>query len=68
MNAELDVKEQRVLTTALLQLSKLLFDCGSKFSIDDLIRFNDLLQKIENTNVQLNRQLTRKIKRYQLIN
>ncbi len=67
MNVELEAKEQRVLTTALLQLSKLLFDCGSKFSIDDLIRFNDLLQKIENTNVQLNRQLTRKIKRYQLV-
>lgn len=67
MNVELTASEQRILTTSLLQLSKLLFDCGSKFSIDDLIKFNDLLSKIENTNVQLNRQLTRKIKRYQLV-
>lgn len=67
MNVELTASEQRILTTSLLQLSKLLFNCGSKFSIDDLIRFNDLLSKIENINVQLNRQLTRKIKRYQLV-
>ena len=60
--------EYRTVTTAILKLSRLLLINKSNMLLDDVILFNTYLEKIENINIKMNRELVRKIKRYQLNN
>lgn len=62
----IDNDDHRLITSAILKLSRLLLINNKDMSIDDLILFNTLLEKIEHVNIKMNRELTRKIKRYQL--
>lgn len=62
----IDNDDHRLITSAILKLSRLLLINNKDMSIDDLILFNTLLERIEHVNIKMNRELTRKIKRYQL--
>lgn len=59
-------EDHRIATSAILKLSRLLLINNKNMSIDDLVTFNSLLEKVEHINIKMNRELTRKIKRYQL--